>query len=785
MQPVNEALAALLRTAIRNPRLYAWFQVPVITDATLNSADYAKLGSQLIVDTVTSCRITQILDHGADSINLTMNNPTGAFSPLSQTSPLGKYFYPGAVDNKVALYAGLRNDNTQVETLVPMGVYIIESTAQKSDKESNEMTVTAQDQWFLFNSSTYAEFPPRLFGNQQSSYFNPNYVLTNPSGDGITWVGDTRNWMSQPADGPTYASDYTPISVYVDTTGGSNPAGTQTTKKYVVNYPLGQIIFTDGAIPSNSVVSVDARPLAMAPELMLRHLFCDYGNMDPSFLKFDNSGIVLPVMQIAHERPINDICTDIAAATAPRGIKWRIFFDELGYLNFRELALDAAPTEVLTDTRDILTFDPEFTVRNLSNVIRAQATSLNNQPLTIISYDVTSINIFTEKPIYEIQSQLLSTVNGMDPGSAIVYMSGLTSSALFDLSTPANNATVEVLYNPLRQKGDVIQIIESLTNTNQLFIIDQIDTEIQGSQPQQTLRLTPFKNTQDYQFGISAYVGAALPNQPDQSLGQTSLISSVTIAGTQVVQNGQPVTDSALNALIPTWDGSPLAIEIETAKPPAGSNLYIWRWMYIAEDVYFQTSLGYALCTGDGNSSIFPSNPAGPTLAETLDLSGTLMGLKSAATYGYDFRANNDTNYARRYFWPLLRPSDWLTDDGTTAYTDVHTFDSTWSGGPGYNGTAAQLYGNLRVGFSNYYANATSGYKGQELYAPGTPAANALGASSTAKYGVDFGEPVTLSSGQALVYGIKRAQTPCYLGILVATTAGVYQLKRIPFMLQP
>jgi hypothetical protein len=204
---------------------------------------------------------------------------------------------------------------------------------------------------------------------------------------------------------------------------------------------------------------------------------------------------------------------------------------------------------------------------------------------------------------------------------------------------------------------------------------------------------------------------------------------------------------------------------------------------YICEDAY--TILNdppnpetlAAILTGNGASaSLQFMGSLNPT--EATDLTGSLTGFGLASTEPYDVRANFDTSKSRRYWWPLLRCDDWIQNDGVAAYTSAATLNSVWPGGVG-SGNPTSIYGRLRLGMTDYFGNISSGFSGQPLYADGTPAATELGLASNVRYGVDFGYPVN----HALYYGIHRKITPCAFVCMVASTAGVVQLKTVPFNL--
>lgn len=778
MIPLTTSLSSLLQTAIRVPRVYVFLQQPLLLDPISGLINPSILGSQIVLGHCLSFRSQKILESGSDSADIVISNDLGDLSPLLSTNKLGKYVFP-TVDIKAQVYVGIV-DNTGVETAIPEGVFVLQNSRQDSKEGSNTMTLNLLDNFNMFQGDIYTQFPPRLYGNQTSTFFNPHYALSNPSGDQVTWVCDAVNWMVDSTVAPAYASDFTAVTVYVGTIG--SPASSPYTGSYTVNYATGTVTF-GSAISSSSVVSVDARPLGMSPELMLWHLFVEFGNFDPSFLKFDNSGIVLPIMAATNGQSIVQTAKDIALITSPRGIQWSLFFDELGYLNFRELALDSASVATLVDERDILSAPVEYNTDNMYNVVTASATAINQQPIEVVSYDVASISVFSQKPDYQVPSNYLSGVGGMDPGGAVAFMSGISSSMLFANNAPTLQCEIEILYNPLYQVGDVITVRENKTGVNRDFNILQVTKGFDGENVQQTLRIKELRRTQDFLFGLSAFAGAPIPSSPNPAAGQTALISTVTINGQTCVSGGQPVLDTSFASIIPTWNGGNLTIAIETVAPAPGASLWIWRWIYGAEDAYVLSGSTFSLATGNGNGvnggNVYPGNSNTPSNATILDLTGSANGLHNASTQFYDFRSNIPSQYSNRFFWPLLRPSGWVTHDGVTAYTSAQSFSDTWTQGPGVTGTFS-LYGNLRVGLSDFFGSTTSGYVGQALYAPGTPGASAIGANSTVKYGVDFGNPIT---SKTMVYGIKRKNTPFYLGILCATNNGIVQFKRCPLML--
>lgn len=734
------------------------------------------LGSQLIIDQPLSINRISILQTGSDSFDFSLDNSRGEYSPLSNKAQLSRYFGSGVIDNKYQLYLGLAQNGG--ETIVPKGVYVSEAVQQNPTPSDNVLTVNCLDQFSEFRGNAYTSFPPRLYGNQLSSYYNPNYNLQNPSGDLTTFVCEACNWMTSQTQSVLWGSDYVDVAVYRSDVQNGNVAVDSTT--YSVDYINGIILFST-AVPAGTIVSVDARPLAMKPELALKHLFVDYGGFDPDFLKFDSTGVMMPLVELARDRAILDIAGDLVAMIAPRGIQWNLYMDENGYMRLTESRPDDPVVEYLVDSRDLLSIEPEQSVRDMYNVVRATSVASTNQPLISVSYDVLSINVFGQKPTFDVPQQLTNTTIGMDPGTAISYLNGLTASVLFEYSRPAISMTAQVLPNPTRQVGDLVNVTESKTGMSFNCIINQIQDSISGPDYQQTLTLQRFYNSQDYMFGLQPNIGAPTPQNSNQIQAGTGLVNSVIFSNgnnTQaVVQEGMPVVDQSLSPVVFEWSSTqPLNISVGIT-PPTGSNCYIWRWIYLAADAY----LGNNVITGNASYLGLTGYPTAPIAKAIADLTGALFGDLNTMTLPYDVRANQDTPISRRFWRPLLRCSDWITNDGTLAINTNTVLNSTWTGGPGLSNTTYYAFGGLRVGQNDYFgATTTGGFSGVQLYAPGTPAATTLGASSTIRYGVDFGNSY---GNQIINYGIKGVRTTAYLCMLVAADTGVMQYKRIPFVL--
>ena len=242
MQPLNAEIAEVLQTASRIPRVYAMFQLPVIVSSTDNTIDYKKLGAQLVLDNIQSARITTIFEPGSNSLDLTFINPaTNMYSSISSSpAPLGKFFFPGAVDNKIQLYAGIVNvDGTT--TLYPKGIYVSEAFNQDVSEGTNTVTINALDQYIMFQQNVYGTFPPVLYGKQTSSYYTSAYALQNPSGDLTTYVCDAVNWMTETSQASAFANNFLPVTVYVGTS--TNPSNTPYTGTFTINYVQGSITF--------------------------------------------------------------------------------------------------------------------------------------------------------------------------------------------------------------------------------------------------------------------------------------------------------------------------------------------------------------------------------------------------------------------------------------------------------------------------------------------------------------------------------------------------------------
>lgn len=768
---LNSQYASIVKSAVRIPSAFAVFQTPVITNTATRTKDFNKIGAQMVMKDITSLKRTSILEAGADTCDISFLDQNGNYSPITASSGFGTFFFPGAADNKMLLFMGLEKQGAI--TVIPKGVFVAESYNQQQTESVNTVTLNTFDQAYLFQGNVYTQFPPRLYGNQQSSYYNPNYALTNPSGDRKTYVCDASNWMATSNQAPLWASDYVQVAVYSSAvSSGNTPVPNSGSTAYTIDYVHGTVTFTSPQ-GATDVISVDARPLAMAPELMMKHLFVDFGSFSPSFLKLDSTGIKLPILEVARDRQIWDVAKDIVYCTNAKGVRWNLFFDPGGYLTFSELAIDGPPVRTITDEFDLIKWAPEYTVRDVKNVVRASATSMSNQPLISVSYDLLSISNLTQKPTYEIPTQFLATVGGMDPASGLAYMNRLTSSVLFETAFPTIQASMEIAYDPSLNPGDVVTVKSWQTGVNQDFYINQIDEDLQDGGATQTCRVTQFKASQDFVGGLQQYAGAPLPQNQNQISASAGLIDSVSINGTSVVTGGNPVVDQFYNPVVAQWNGGALPISIGLKAQPSGVNSYIWRWMYIAEDVYDSAGL----VTGIGPLT----SPYSSQAQANGDFLSSMMPLSGSHPCPADVRTNNDSAVSRRYWWPILRCSDWLANDGVTPYNSATVLSSTWSQGVGASSVTTTVYGGLLAGVSDYDTPVSPNYVGQALFAAGTPAATALGASSTAKYGVDFGTSIVFPS--APYAGIKRKQTRCFLGILVANTSGVYQLKRIAFSL--
>lgn len=804
MQAIDAEAALILASSVRAPRVYAWVQYPLIVDQTVNSYDFTKLGSQLVLNQFTAMRRINVLDTGADSLDLEMQGQVNDYTPLNSTSKYGRYFTPGAVDIKWQLWMGVIKDGAEV--IWPKGVYVSEATNMDSQNMATKIQINCLDQFSLFRGDIYTSFPPRLYGGQRSNYYNPNFALT--TNDHQHFICDAGWWMTDPNTFPMWASDFPNTAsgdgsslasgwgVYVSTNNNGmsvcSPSGGSGYSAFTVDTNKGTVSFTTPFTPSGGVyptVSVDARPMAMRPELALYHLLVDFGDWDPAFLKIDQTGTMIPLTDLARDRAILDCAKDIITLVAPHGIRWSLYIDELGYIRFTELSPEGPAVRTLVDTKDILHITPEFSAADIYNVVRAQGTLQNNTPIESISYDIYSISTFGQKPTYDLPAQLTSAVKGMDVGSAASYLNGLTESVLFEYSRPSVLCDIEILADPTLQVGDPINIIESQTGINNRFYIKQISDEIQGGDWRQTCRIERQQMSQDWDWGLSANLGVGVTQNANAIQVQDGFLTDVSLENhglsdtLHVVTNGQPRLDQAMQPVIFAWKGGRLDINITVGNFPAvttGSGAFkawIWRWIYIAEDAFNLSGIldGGGLYAG---GSWTPGDPAAAA-----DLHGFVTGLY---TLPYDVRANVQSASARKFWWPLLRCSDWLTDDGVTAITGLtpvtgtQVFNSHWDNGPGVPSGNWTPYGNLIVGKNDFFGDTTTGFVGQSLYAAGTPAAAFLGETSTIKYGVDFGAPFAATP---VYYGIKNVQTPCYLNILIATNAGTMQYKKIPFML--
>ena len=789
MQAVNAQLLELLTSLIEAPTCYVWAQLPVInTTGSTPVIQYGYLGSQKILGKITSMTVNRLLAIGSNSMDFTMDNSSGDFSPLDTTQKYSGYLQTGLADLTYQAFLGVTNDGA--ETILPVGIYLSNSNMQDVEGQygTNTMTFGGLDQFSLFQGDIYTSFPPRLYGQQTdgSSYYTPNYNLANPSGDLQFFVCDSLNWMVDTQSSVLWAANFIQPNVYVTSYHSGNvpcPEGTPFTMNstsYTMNYsPITGYVVFNPAIPATTVVnsvtvpnvvSVDCTGLSMSPEVALYHLFVDYGEWNPAFLKFDCTGIQIPVVEVGREVSIIQAATDIVNMIAPRGQRWRLWIDEIGYIRLTEGATDHVPVKYLVDTRDLLKCTFQKDTNNLYNVVRANGVSVNNQPITAIAYDVLSINLFSQQPTYDVPSQYLNILQGMDPGAAMSYANGLVSSFLFQYSRPEVTAQVQIMPDTTLQTGDLINIVETSSGISSNWVIQQINDQIQessgggGETWNQTLYLSQMNYAQDMNFGIQANIGAPSPNNANTIQAQSGFIETVSFQTASdsgpvlVVSGGQPVYGpTGINPIVYTWkQAQPLTISVTIAPPTTtgyNGTIWMWRWMYIGADSYTNDYSNYPgtyvtqVVTGAG-TMIGETNYGGGWPQDIHGYYTNPPGSANQSTYPYDVRANTEPNLttggvtyvtptARRFWRPLLVCPNWFQADGIQGYTynasysgpnqppynmqiigPSFTFTDVWTAGVGpylnydpfnsANNQVASFYGMLRVAQNNYFNNTSN-----------------------------------------------------------------------------
>jgi len=469
------------------------------------------------------------------------------------------------------------------ESLLLKFTGFLETDQQKVVPFGNTKTANVVDLTKQFRFDVYDTLPHPLFGDQTFAAFDPAYNLTNPNGDGKTWVCDGKMFTTSSAS-PLYGASHKDIAVFVDGTGGTAPSNTAvsstgysitgtigTCTNYTFDYNNGILTFTSAGLtaigypsglPGNAVVSLQGNPTYMAPEVMIRKLLVEKADWSPLFLQLDTSNVLLP-QYLCEDKTIWNCIQEIVGLTCPRFIPWVIWQDNNGVIKFYESRWDGPPVKTFLDERDLLTLDPVFDASQLITVVRANgsvATSSGNQPITSIAYDIQSINRYGQTQPMDIASYLTLPVQNLSPTAAQAWLNTMTWSVLAQVSRPVLTITCEIWPDPRLEVSDKIAIRSKKTGIYRDFIIKQIDEELQSGDYKQTIRAEELYDAVNYSVGIANIVSQSTSQAATVALPSTTLIGAVQLGnfngvGTYAIQSGDFVVNpQTLERILPIWD---------------------------------------------------------------------------------------------------------------------------------------------------------------------------------------------------------------------------------------
>lgn len=557
---------------------------------------------------------------------------------------------PGSINKKYVIFYGLMSPDLSTQVLVPKGTFIATTAAGSVTAGKNVQTLHGFDVVKQFNFPVYSDFPHPLYGKQNDIRYDANYNLKNPSSDRMTYVCDAKKFMTGLTDNAFFSSNYTnifgavssgsPVNVFVGLP--SVPATVPVSAATYTWIPdTGTVIFTS-AQAANAVVSVDGIPQAMAPEMMMQHLFVDYAQWDPNYLKFDKSNTLIPTYAGGRGSSIWQIAQDIAAQTAPRGVRWQIRVDEYGVINFYEARIAATPVAVLTDERDLFNIQYTLTSEQLVNVVTADSVSNTNQPLKSVSYDVPSITEDGQRSPFAIPSNLLLATRGYNSGTGISLMNTLTASELYERSKPTLELSCNIVPNYLLQVGDKVTIQEQALGLGGPYIIKGIDDAIRsGNKGEMTLRMSKAHIFANMNMGLPSAVTNAMnqtsANMTNSLAGKTGIISSVTINGLAAISSGTTAKDYLGNAVIPlvsptsSWS---FAVSID---PSQGYDTVMEHYVYFecANTLFTDTAMAFRMPGIVSGTVITAATITGGYTATGTHSTGTMTNGGVESTYKY------------------------------------------------------------------------------------------------------------------------------------------------------
>ncbi len=581
MQPMSPILAAILAAQSRDAVAEIIVQGP-------NPLNTQQIGSMLMLDGVTKVSVQRNEDATADTVDYEIANPDGRYSPIrGQVAPIGSLIttdsYPdalrvGSVQWLSIVYLGLRNDDNgdYQASLLPQGTFLLESVGGNVQKGTLQQTAHGFDISYSFDYDVTVNLPHTLFGNQTDPRYDPNYNLSNPSGDLKTYVCDAQAFMTALTDNLFLVADYTllfgqtasnnSVNVYVGSP--TAPASAPVSATTYTWYPATGTVVFSSAQASDAIISIDGVPQAMAPEKMLYHLFSDYGHYNPSYFRFQTSNILLPVYTGGTDT-VWHIAQIIAGLTAPRGVSWRLRIDEYGYIQFYEDKYATTPTETLVDERDFFSVQYTYSAEKLANVVRASSVANNQQPIVSISYDIDSINENGQRSTLKIDSSLLTSTRGAPPLFVKSMLDTLTASTLMDNINPTLQIVATVPANPAREVGDKVTVIEQMNGLSGPYIIKGITRTAQEGKLTEQLRLQKAMLYANYNIGLPAAVtntpapgtigstGSSASTSINATVtGRTGILDTITIGTTNAFSLGAVVKDSNGTPIIPIISGA-------------------------------------------------------------------------------------------------------------------------------------------------------------------------------------------------------------------------------------
>jgi hypothetical protein len=557
---------------------------------------------------------------------------------------------PGNVNNKLLVYMGLESSDGQRISATAQGTYLLTDASGTIDRGSNTLTVQGYDISHQFTMSVSGDIPHVLYGNQTDQYgrYDPAYNLTNPSGDLKTWVCDAKKFMTAATDNAQFTADYkflfnsltNGINVYVGSPGALS--GTAVNPSTYTWYPdTGTVVFNSNQA-ANAIISIDGVPLAMAPELMIKHLFVDFGQWSSSYLTLQTSNTLLPVYTGGRNASVWQCASDIAKMTAPRLVPWQIRANEAGYIRFYENKASSISVETLIDERDLFNIQWTESTQNIANVWKATATANSGQQLVSLAVGVSSIRDRGQRAIQDIPSNILFPVSGMNPGTGISFLNSQTAARLAQSSEPTLELSCDLLPNFLRQVGDRVTIIEQNNGLSGPYIYKGITNSIgQGGAIKQSARFQKALIGANYNLGIPSAVSSAFVTQagtPPTVNGTTNIVQSLAINGTAVMLNGTMLKDNFGNPILPVV--TPTQTWTFSLVPFTNQNYdtVLFHYLYMeCPNSLNTTDLMAVRLSNFGDGSVIPAATiaAGTTITAT-HTTGTAVNV-SGGEYGYQY----------------------------------------------------------------------------------------------------------------------------------------------------